>query len=72
LYPQELSDEASKKAAEVVDKFAERLYRAGLLKEMVGLPAELWKGAWSLLGPSLPYPRRLRRWLFYLPRPSHD
>ena len=35
LYPQELSDEASKKAAEVVDKFAERLYKAGLLKERV-------------------------------------
>jgi len=35
LYPQELSDEASMKVAEVVDKFAEHLYRAGLLKERI-------------------------------------
>ena len=35
LYPQELSDDLSKKVAETVDEFAEQLYNAGLLKERI-------------------------------------
>jgi hypothetical protein len=34
-YPWELSDEKSKKTAEIVDKFADQLYNAGLLKEKI-------------------------------------
>jgi hypothetical protein len=35
LYPWELSDEKSRKTAEIVDKFADHLYNAGLLKEKI-------------------------------------
>jgi len=34
-YQQELSDETSKKIAEIVDKFAEQLYNAGLPREKI-------------------------------------
>jgi hypothetical protein len=35
IYPWELSDEKSRKIAEIVDKFADQLYNAGLLKEKI-------------------------------------
>jgi hypothetical protein len=35
LYPLELSDEKSRKTAEIVDKFADQLYNVGLLKEKI-------------------------------------
>jgi len=35
LYPQELSDDISKKIAKIIDEFAEKLYNAGLLKERI-------------------------------------
>jgi hypothetical protein len=41
LYPQELSDEASGKAAEVVGKFAECFYRAGCSRRWLALPRSL-------------------------------
>jgi hypothetical protein len=35
LYPQELSDDISKRISEIIDEFAEQLYNAGLLKERI-------------------------------------